>query len=191
MSTGQASKVRARMRYAPRAVLAGVLGFATSFVVACGGGAGLLSANQASTLNDQLNQISSDVQSRNCGETDGALGSLSNEVQGLPPSVSPTLRSNLAQGVATVEQLARTNCRQSTTTKTTTTASTTTTTTTTQTSTTNTSTSPTSTTSTATTTTAPGTSSTGSGGAGVGASGGGAAGLGTATGNGGNGGNGQ
>ena len=179
------------MRYAPRAVLAGVLGFATSFIVACGGCAGLLSANQASTLNDQLNQISSDVQSRNCGETDGALGSLSNEVQGLPPSVSPTLRSNLAQGVATVEQLARTDCRQSTTTQTTTTASTTTTTTTTtQTSTTNTSTSPTSTTSTATTTAAPGTSSTGSGGAGVGASGGGAAGLGTATGNGGNG-NGQ
>jgi hypothetical protein len=169
MSTAQASKVRPRMRYAPRAVLAGVLGFATSFVVACGGGAGLLSTDQASTLSDQLNQISSNVQAHDCTGTKNGLGSLSNDVQGLPLSVNPTLRSNLAQGVATVQQLANVDCHQSTRTQTTTTSSTTTTTQTSTTQTTTTTTSPTSTTTSATTTTAPGTTSTGTGGAGGGA----------------------
>jgi hypothetical protein len=159
------------MRYMPRAVLAGVLGFATSFVVACGGGAGLLSTDQSSTLSGQLDQVSTAVQSRNCRDAGSAVGTLSTYVLGLPPSVSPTLRSNLTQGVSTVSQLASRDCRQQTTTQTTTTASTTTTTTTTTTSTTNTSTSATSTSTSATTTTGPGTTSTGSGGAGVGVTG--------------------
>ena len=52
------------MGYAPRALLAGGLGFAVSFLVACGGGSGLLSADQASSLNGQLDQVSSAVERR-------------------------------------------------------------------------------------------------------------------------------
>ncbi len=107
------------MRYAPRAILAGGLGFAASFVVACGGGSGLLSGNQSSSLSGQLDQVSAAVQSGNCGVASNASTTLNNAVQNLPVTVNPTLRSNLSQGAATVAQLAQTNCRQQSTTTTT------------------------------------------------------------------------
>jgi hypothetical protein len=174
------------MRHLPRALLAAGLGFAVSFLVACGGGAGLLSGNDSANLNSQLDSVSSAVAARNCPAAASALSRLGNQVDNLPGKVSPTLRANLAQGVATVSQLASRDCHRSTTTSTASTASTstttpsTTTTTHSTTSTTTPSTSTTTTTSTstttpATTTTTPGTTSTtgGTGGAGLGGGGGG------------------
>jgi hypothetical protein len=185
------------MRHAPRALLAGGLGFAVSFLVACGGGAGLLSGGQSSTLNAALDKVSSAVSARDCGAAASAAASLTNAVAGLPPTVNDTLTSNLDQGASTIAQLATKDCGTTTrtTTKpppTTTTTSTTTTSTTTSSSTTSsTSTTPTiptttvTTTTPATTTTPPGTTSTGtSGGAGVGgAGGGGSGGAGSGNGN--------
>jgi hypothetical protein len=173
------------MRHLPRALLAAGLGFAVSFLVACGGGAGLLSGNDSANLNSQLDSVSSAVAARNCPAAASALSRLGNQVDNLPGKVSPTLRANLAQGVATVSQLASRDCHRSTTTSTASTASTSTTTpsTTTTHSTTSTTTPSTSTTTTtststttpATTTTTPGTTSTtgGTGGAGLGGGGGG------------------
>jgi hypothetical protein len=161
------------MRYAPRAILAGVLGFAVSFVVACGGGSGLLSGDQSNSLSSQLNQVSAAVQSGNCGAASNASAGFNNAVQNLPVTVNPTLRSNLSQGASTVAQLAQTDCHHHTTTTTTTapttssTTSTTAPTTSTKTST-STSTSTTSTSTTNTTATTPpntGTTSTTTGGA--------------------------
>ena len=86
------------MRYAPRAILAGGLGFAVSFVVACGGGAGLLSGDQSIALSGQGNEINSAVQSGNCGAAINASAALNNDVHNLPVTVNPTLRSNLNQG---------------------------------------------------------------------------------------------
>ena len=60
------------MRYALRATIAGGLGFAVSFLVACGGGGGLLSGNQASSLNSQLDQVTSALDSGNCGAVTSA-----------------------------------------------------------------------------------------------------------------------
>ena len=57
------------MRYASRAVLAGALGFAAAFVVACGGGSGLLSGDQSLSLSGQGNEVNAAVQSGNCGCT--------------------------------------------------------------------------------------------------------------------------
>jgi len=206
--TGRVSKVTPRMRYAPRAILSGILGFAASFVVACGGGSGLLSGGQASNLSGQLDRISSAVAQKNCGSAASGTVALAGAVQRLPATVDATLRANLAQGVQTVSQLALRDCRpatpttttssSSTTTSSTTSSSTTSTPTSTST-TTSTPTHPTSSTSTppttsssATTPTSPGTSSTGSGGAGLGGSTGGIAGNGNSNGNGnGNGGNAQ
>jgi hypothetical protein len=166
------------MRYAPRAILAGGLGFAVSFVAACGGGAGLLSGDQSIALSGQGNEISSAVQSGDCGAAINASAALNKDVQSLPVTVNPTLRSNLSQGAMTIAQLAAKDCRQhqatTTTSPPTTTATstpTTTTATTTPTTTTTTSTTPTTTTSTtATTPTNPGTSltTTTTGGAGLG-----------------------
>jgi hypothetical protein len=154
------------MRYAPRAILAGGLGFAVSCVAACGGSAGLLSGDQSIALSGQGNEIISAVQSGDCGAAVNASAALNKDVQNLPVTVNPTLRSNLSQGAATIAQLAAKDCRQNETTTTappptTTTPTTTTTSTTTPTTTTTSTTTPTTTTSTsATTPTNPGTSST-------------------------------
>lgn len=166
------------MRSVPRALLAGGLGFAVSLVVAaCGGGSGLLSSNQASTISSQLDQISSALQSGDCRAVSSATVGLSDAVASLPGSVSPTLRSNLDQGVSTVGRLANQDCRNAPATTTPTTTTTTTPTTTSQTSSTTqtTTTTPTTTSTTtpttstsATTPAGPGTTSTGSGGAGLG-----------------------
>jgi hypothetical protein len=161
------------MRYAPRAILAAGLGFAVSFVVACGGGSGLLSGDQSDALSGQADQISSAVQSGNCGAAVSASAVLDNQVQTLPVTVNSTLRSNLSQGASTIAELARKDCRHTTSTQSTTTASSTTTTSTstsTSTSTTTpTSTSATSTTSsTATSPTDTGSTSTTTGGVGLG-----------------------
>jgi hypothetical protein len=172
------------MRYAPRAILAGGLGFAVSCVAACGGGAGLLSGDQSIALSGQGNEINSAVQSGDCGAAVNASSALNRDVQSLPVTVNPTLRSNLSQGAATIARLAARECRQhqaattttppTTTTATTTpptTTTTTTPTTTTSTTSTSTSTTPTTkTTTTATTPTNPGTSltTTTSGGVGLG-----------------------
>jgi hypothetical protein len=170
------------MRYAPRALLAGGLGFAVSFLVACGGGAGLLSGGQSSTLNAALDKVSSAVSAGDCGAAANAASSLTNAVAGLPPTVNDTLTNNLDQGASTIAQLATKDCGTTTRTSTKTTPATTTTSTTTTSTTTSsssTSSTPTSTTiptttatTPATTTTPPGTTSTGtSGGAGIGGNG--------------------
>ncbi|MGZ4218853.1 MAG: hypothetical protein ACXVS6_21645 [Solirubrobacteraceae bacterium] len=169
------------MRYASRAVLAGALGFAAAFVVACGGGSGLLSGNEASSLNNQLDSVSSALASQNCGDVSNATSKLADDVINLPSSINSTLRNNLTQGVSTIAQLARRQCANvpsTPTTPTTPTAPTTTTpthTTTTPTTPTNTTTTPTTpttptntTTNPATTSTPSGTTSTGTGGAGFG-----------------------
>ena len=168
------------MRHASRVVLAGALGFAAAFVVACGGGSGLLSSNQSSTLSSQLDSVSSALAGKNCGDVSNATSQLADDVVNLPPSINSTLRNNLTQGVSTIAQLARKQCANApsapiTQTNTRTTATTTTTQThtvttpTTPTHTATTPTTPTNTTTTpATTSTPSGTTSTGTGGAGIG-----------------------
>lgn len=176
------------MRQVSRAILAGGLGFAVALLVAaCGGGAGLLSSDQANSLSSQLDQVSSAVSSGNCGAASSAAAQFVNSVGNLPSTLNPTLRSNLNQGASTVSQLAQQDCRQATTptTSTSTTSSTTTTTTAPKTTTTTTTTSTTPTTPPPTTSTSgggppgPKTTSTSSGGVGLGAVGGGGAGAGS------------
>jgi hypothetical protein len=170
------------MRHAPRALLAGGLGFAVSFLVACGGGSGLLTGNQADTLNSQLDQVSAAFQSGQCGAAASAATAFSNAIENLPASVNASLINNLRQGASAVGQLTATNCRTQ---STTTTATTPTSSTTSSTATTTSTTSSTNTTATQTITT-PATTSTGSGTTTSGGTGG--AGLGNGNGNGGSGG---
>jgi hypothetical protein len=128
-----ASKVTPRMRSLIRALVAGGLGFATSLVIAaCGGGAGLLSGDQANTLSNRLDQVSSAVASGNCGAASSASQGLINAVSNLPSTINTNLRQDLNQGASTVSRLASVDCRTTstrTTTPTTTTATTPTTTT--------------------------------------------------------------
>src|ERR1700704_5664330 len=102
------------MRSVLRALLAGGLVFTVSLVVAaCGGGSGLLSSDQASTISSQLDQISSALQSGDCRPASGPKVNPSPEGATLPASVSPTLRSNLDQGISPVGQLANRQCKPS------------------------------------------------------------------------------
>ena len=152
---GSASKVRPRMRHWPRAALAGGMGFAVSCLAACGGGAGLLSGNQAAQLQGQLSQVSNAVVAQNCGSAETRGLALGTSIQNLPVTINPTLRRNLENGYRTTYQLALRDCRQTTSTTSTTSSTTTSTTTTTPTTTTSTTTPTTTATTPTTTTTTP------------------------------------
>lgn len=167
------------MGHGSRAFLAGSLGFAVAFVVACGGQNGLLSGNQAANLNGQLNSISSAVAAGRCGPARSAAQAFSNEVAALPNSVNTTLVKNLGQGATTVSELAARDCSSTTASHTSSkTTSTPTTTTVTSTTTNPTSSSGSSSSSTATNPGGTGTSTTSNGGAGIGTTGAGGAGAG-------------
>jgi hypothetical protein len=101
------------MRYRSRAFLAGILGFTVAFVVACGGGNGLLSADQASNLNGQLSSISSAIAAGDCFGAAAAAQQFSNQVGALGSNVNTTLIENLGQGAATVSALANRDCSSS------------------------------------------------------------------------------
>jgi len=168
------------MRYLPRALLAGGLGFATSFIAACGGGSGLLSGDQAGRISNGLDQVSSAVQANNCPAAASAGSALRGQIENLPATVNSTLRSDLTQGVSTVSQLAQVQCHKPATTPTTASTAATTASTVTSTPTASTATTPTTTPSTppATTPASPGSTSTQPTGGG-GLSGGGGGGTGT------------
>jgi hypothetical protein len=156
------------MRFAPRALVAGGLGFAVSLIAACGGGgSGLLSSAQASSLSSQIQQVRADLHSGDCNSATSSFQSVAQEIQNLPSSVNATLRANLSQGAATAQSLLQRQCGTTTTSTSTTRSATTTSPTTTASTPTQTQ---TTTTSTATTTTPAGTTTTGpgSGGAGLG-----------------------
>lgn len=122
------------MRQGFRAVVAGGLGFAVSLIAACGSSTGLLSADTATSLTNQLQQVSSDIQQGNCAAAHDELAKLSQDIQNLPSSVSSTFRNNLNEGLTRAQELAATQCKSPTsTTPTTSTATTTTPTTTTET----------------------------------------------------------
>ncbi len=139
------------MGYGSRAILAGGLGFAVSFVVACGSGNGLLTSDQANGLNNQLASVSSAVQAGRCGAASSAAVAFSNAVANLPRTVNTTLLQNLADGATTVGRLAPRDCQKASRTSSTS-SSTTPTSTSTSTTTSTTTSSPTTTTSSSTTT---------------------------------------
>jgi len=100
----------------PRAFLAGSLGFAVAFVVACGGSTGLLSSQQAGGLNAQLNSLSSAVTAGRCDSARGAAQAFQSSVAALPSTINSTLAKNLGQGASTLSALADRNCSSSSTT---------------------------------------------------------------------------
>jgi hypothetical protein len=172
------------MRYFSRALLAGGLGFAVSFIAGCGGGAGLLPAGPANALNSQLDRISAAIAAGNCAAARSDAQALISQEASLPSTVNSSLRADLNNGVSTVSQdLQNCHATTATTTTPTTTATTTATTSTTTTPTTAT-TPPSTTTAPATTPTPTGTTSTPtSGGGGLsGGAGGGGQGLGNGNG---------
>ena len=104
--------------------MAGGLGLAAAFVVACGssgGGTdtGFLSAAESSTISGELGAISSAVSAGDCGRARQASDKLNDTLADLPASVDQKLAHNLGQGASTVKSLALSDCRASRTTSTT------------------------------------------------------------------------
>ena len=98
------------MGFGSRALMAGGLGFAAAFVVACGDSSSLLSADESSTIASQLSAITQAVNAGSCTQAASAANTLNNTLSDLPPSVNQTLVRNLGQGASTVKALAARDC---------------------------------------------------------------------------------
>ena len=120
------TKLSVWMRQPPRALLAGGLCLAALNLAACGGSSGLLSADQSSSLNAQLSQVSDAVSSGQCSSASSAADGLSAAVGNLG-GVNARLTQNLQQAASTVSVLARSQCTSSTSTTSTSTSTTATT----------------------------------------------------------------
>ncbi len=95
------TKVRRRMRYVPRALLAGLSGVAVSLLAACGSSGSLLSADQGSTLNAQLNSVSAALAAHNCAAVADAAATLT-ELGQQPVRGRLARSAAVAQGASTV-----------------------------------------------------------------------------------------
>ncbi len=97
------------MRYVPRALLAGAVGFAVALLAGCGSSGGLLSADQASTLNDQLNSVSSALSAHNCPAVATATANLTDSASSLS-GVDGNLSTTVAEVASSIASLAKQQC---------------------------------------------------------------------------------
>jgi hypothetical protein len=117
------------MRFAPKAIICGVLGCAAAFLVACGDRSGLLTSQDAANLQDALASVQSACAAGQTADAALAARQFSDRVTELSPrQVDPRLIANLADGAQTLDALVARTCTATTTTPTTSTATTPTTT---------------------------------------------------------------
>ena len=89
-----------------------VTALATAVLVAsCGGTSGLIPANYAAVLQNDLTNIESDVQLQDCTSTNHDLNTVSSDLDNLPASVSHTLVANLNHGLLILHRVAVKECR--------------------------------------------------------------------------------
>jgi hypothetical protein len=99
------------MRYISRALLPGVLGFAVAVLVAaCGGSSGLLSADQATSLDNQLNTVAAAIDGGRCNAANNAAQGFDNSVSNLT-GIKSQLRANLKEASSALAAQALTDCR--------------------------------------------------------------------------------
>jgi hypothetical protein len=101
-----------RMRVLPP-LAALLLGAATAFLVACGGGDGRIPASNASSLTNALNQISSDYRAGRCVAAQRAVVRAQNALLALPDSVDARLRQRLQSGIRNLADKVPATCSQS------------------------------------------------------------------------------
>jgi hypothetical protein len=101
------------MRMHPLALLTALaLGAATAFLVACGGNDNLIPSNDASSLENALDQVSADFHAGKCQAAEQAVSKLNGALVNLPDSVDARLRSRLRSGVANLDTRVRATCTQ-------------------------------------------------------------------------------
>jgi hypothetical protein len=99
------------MRYIFRALLPGGLGFAVAVLVAaCGGGSGLLSSAQGTSLNAQLNAVANDINAGHCSAAVADAQAFAQAVSSLTGVTAP-LVNNLKQASQPLASRAGQDCR--------------------------------------------------------------------------------
>jgi hypothetical protein len=101
-----------RMRALPL-LAALLLGAATAFLVACGGGDGRIPSSDASSIERALDRVSADFDAGRCAAAEQAVTELNGELVNLPNSVDSSLRNRLRSGVAHLDDRVRATCGQS------------------------------------------------------------------------------
>jgi TolA-binding protein len=93
-------------------LLALSLGVACSLLVACGGRdtTGLIPANQASAMTDELDKIDAAVRRGRCTGVDKQVATLQGQVNDLSRKVDSQLRSQLQKGVQNLNDIAFNEC---------------------------------------------------------------------------------
>ena len=89
-----------------------VLGAATAFLVSCGGGDNLIPSNDASSIENALDQVSSDFHAGHCQAAQQAVTKLNGALVNLPDSVDSRLRSRLRSGIAHLDQRVQATCTE-------------------------------------------------------------------------------
>jgi cell division septation protein DedD len=89
-----------------------LLGLACAALVACGGGSGadLIPAGKASRIEAQLDRIRAAVDAGSCTRLPDDVATLQQQVNALPSSVDPELRSRLQEGVDNLAQISVEEC---------------------------------------------------------------------------------
>jgi hypothetical protein len=98
-----------RRLLAPLAAL--VLGAVSAWLVACGG-SNLIPANDASSLNSVLDQISSDYRAGHCTAATQGVAKAENALLNLPNSVDAQLRARLESGISNLRTRVPKTCTQ-------------------------------------------------------------------------------
>jgi hypothetical protein len=88
-----------------------VLGAASAWLVACGGNS-LIPANDASSLNGALDQISSDYRAGHCTAATQDVAKAENALLNLPNSVDAQLRARLESGIRNLRVRVPARCTQ-------------------------------------------------------------------------------
>jgi hypothetical protein len=101
--------MRMRVLALPAALL---LGAATAFLVACGGGDGRIPAGDASSLETALDQVSVDFDAGRCQSAQQAVTKAQSALVNLPDSVDSGLRSRLRSGVTNLSARVQATCGQ-------------------------------------------------------------------------------
>jgi hypothetical protein len=98
----------------PGGLVAVVLGAGAAGLTACGDTKGLIASNDSSSLQQQLDDVSSAVSDSNCKKAATAVVRFQRKVQGLPSSVDPRLKQRLTEGGQRLATQAAKDCKQTT-----------------------------------------------------------------------------
>jgi hypothetical protein len=102
-------------RHAPRLLLAGLLGLASGFVIACGASnRGLIPLSSAGPLQNDFEAVrkAAEAGNGNCTATEAALLKLAEDFSALPATVDANLRNTLRQGIDNLRSRSLALCTQ-------------------------------------------------------------------------------